>query len=65
MSNHDDIERWLDDCDEVKNIDARRGGPGYSKWELDFLDSVREQFEENGGLSKKQVGILRGLWDRI
>ncbi|KKL20614.1 hypothetical protein LCGC14_2453670 [marine sediment metagenome] len=64
MANNE-IERWLDDCDEVKNIPPERGGPGFNKWELDFIDSTREQFEEQRRLTDKQCDKLRELWDKI
>ena len=60
-----DIETWLDDCDEVRNIDKHRGGPDFNAWELDFLDSVREQFEERGTLTEAQTDKLKTIWDKI
>lgn len=65
MSDRADIERWIEDCQEVRNIDGAHGGPDFTKWEQDFLDSVAEQFEERGALSQKQTDILKGMWDRI
>ena len=60
-----DIETWLDDCDEVRNIDPHRGGPDFTSWELDFLDSVREQFDERGTLTEAQTDKLKTIWDKI
>jgi hypothetical protein len=66
----DSMERWLDDCEEVVDIDLSRGGPGFSSWEKEFLSSLREQFDERSSRTKKpltgkQLVILRKLWDRI
>jgi hypothetical protein len=66
----DTMERWLTDCEEVTGIDKSRGGPGFSSWEKEFLESVREQFDErsdrtNKPLTGKQLVVLHKLWDRI
>lgn len=37
----------------------------FSKWELDFIESVSEQFEERGGLSAKQEETLEKIWEKI
>lgn len=64
------MERWLDDCEEVVNIDGSHGGPGFTDWEKEFLGSLREQFDERAGRTKKpltgkQLVVLHKLWDRI
>jgi hypothetical protein len=33
-----------------------------SKWEDNFLDSIREQFEERGSLSDRQFEILERIY---
>jgi len=60
-----DIEEMLDDCDEASSVPQENGGPGYSEWELEFLDSVREQFNGTGRLSDKQREKLTELWNKI
>ena len=49
----DAIERMLVSCEENSH--------GLTKWEANFIDSLRTQFEERGALSERQVEIL----DRI
>lgn len=39
-----EIEQQLDDCLEVKTIGKNQGGPGYSKRDQDFLDSISAQW---------------------
>lgn len=59
MSN--DIETMLSDCQSA----ARCSNHPFSKWELDFIESVSEQFEERGGLSAKQEETLTKIWEKI
>lgn len=61
----EDVEQMLDDCDSVKDVPASRGGPGFDDWELEFLESVRDQHEGGKSLSEKQLGKLRQLWDKV
>lgn len=61
----DDIRQMIDDCESVKDIPRSRGGPGFSEWELDFLESVADQFDERGTLTEKQREKLRAMWDRV
>lgn len=61
----EDIQRYLDDCENVRNIIKENGGPGFTKWEKDFLDSVKEQFDDQGKLPYKQARILKEMWNRI
>lgn len=60
-----EIGSKLEDCENVKDIPRNAGGPGFSQWALDFLGSIREQFDENGSLSEKQCAKLGDLWDDI
>lgn len=66
----DEMEKWLDACEEVKSIPRDRGGPGFGQWELEFIESIREQFDDRASKSKsplsgKQLVKLRQLYDRI
>ena len=61
----DEIEELLSDCEAAKNIPSQRGGPGYGKKDLDFLESVREQFDDRGSISEAQHKWLQDLWDKI
>jgi hypothetical protein len=61
----DKIEAMLSDCEEAQHIPSQRGGPGYGKKDLDFLESLREQFDDRGSVSEAQFKWLQDLWDRI
>ena len=58
-------EEMLDDVESAMEVSPKRGGLAVSKWEADFVESVREQFDERGTLSEKQTNVLRKIWDRI
>jgi hypothetical protein len=60
-----EIEEMLVDCLGVKDIPRERGGPGFSTWEQEFLDSIEDQLGDGRQLSLKQRTILRELWDKI
>ncbi len=60
-----EIEEQLDDCLAVKSMTTDQGGPGYSKRDQDFLDSISEQWQEKGWLSEKQLSWLNDLHERI
>lgn len=59
------LETWLGDCEEAAQVDPSRGGTPFSDWEREFLESIRQQFDERGSLSERQAEILKGLWDRV
>lgn len=56
-----DIEQMLEDC----QIASWCSNHPFSKWELDFIESVSEQFEERGGLTAKQEETLEKIWEKI
>jgi hypothetical protein len=65
----DTIKEWLEACEGASTVTKSNGGPGYSKWEQDFLESIREQFDEKRNdrkhpLSGKQLVKLHQLYDR-
>jgi hypothetical protein len=43
-------------------ITINEEGRNLSKWELDFMDSVTEQFEERGSVSDKQEEIIERIY---
>jgi hypothetical protein len=48
------VEYFLDACEtEARNL---------SKWESDFLLSLRDQFDRSGALSDKQYEILERIY---
>lgn len=55
------ISTMLSDCESAKTCSNHN----FSKWELDFIDSVIEQFEERGGLTAKQEETLEKIWEKI
>jgi hypothetical protein len=61
----DQIMEMLSECDEVCDIPEARGGPGFNTWELEFLESLRDQMAGNRQLTAKQIEKLQELWDRI
>lgn len=62
---NDDIRQMISDCSNVWRVPVENGGPGFSKWELDFLESITDQFSERGSLTKKQIDKLKNIWDKI
>jgi len=59
------IEQMIDDCRSVLDIDKAHGGPGFSDWEKEFLDSIEDQYTDRGTLSEKQIAVLKKMWERI
>ncbi len=59
------VEEMLEDCTGAEDIPKDRGGPGFNQWELEFLESLRDQLADDSTLSEKQVTKLTELWDRI
>ena len=57
----DRITELLEDCVSVSTV---QNCP-FSKWEIDFIESVEEQFSERGSLTEKQTEILEKIWDKI
>lgn len=48
------IEHWITTVNEE--------GRGLSKWELDFMESITEQFEKRNSISDKQEEILERIY---
>ena len=40
------VETMLSDCRDVVDIPSERGGPGFSQWEQEFLESIGDQLAE-------------------
>ena len=47
-------------ADWFKSIEET--GVNLTKWEQDFVESVKEQFEKKGSLSEKQQEILERIY---
>lgn len=61
----EDIEEMIDDCLNAKALNAKVDVSPFTKWEDDFIDSVAEQYEEDGFLSKPQIETLTGIWEKL
>ena len=48
------IESWIAALEE--------GGRGLSKWEEQFLESIRDQFDSRGSISDRQEEILEQIY---
>ena len=59
-----DVEDALSACETAADVPKHNGGPGFSQWELEFLESIREQFDARGSLTERQQEILQGMYDR-
>lgn len=65
MSSRQEQLSILEDIENVAGVPKENGGPGYSKWEMDFIESISEQLNEGRKLSEKQEEKLRELWAEI
>ena len=55
MSDDNEHLRMIDDCE------ARESR--LSKWDIQFLDSIRRKIESDGTLTRKQIDKLGEIWD--
>jgi hypothetical protein len=49
---------------EILPAEGEMGWEKLTEWEQTFLDSVREQFEDEKILSEKQLEVLERIWDK-
>jgi len=56
-----DLVKMLEDCVEA----AKTRNHPFNAWELEFIESVSNQFELTGSLSKTQENKLEQIWDKI
>lgn len=61
MCGTDKTKEMLDQCNDIKGA---RNQP-FTPWELDYLESVTEQFEERGSLTERQIDVLTLMVDKI
>lgn len=65
-----DMQRWLEAIEENLEVGLHRGGTSFSEKEREFVESVREQFDErvkqgrSRPLSGKQLKWLRSIYDK-
>lgn len=61
-------DNWLGmikDCVmSASEMDARDGGPNFTDWELEFLDSLEDQLLDGKSPTPKQRATLTDLWSR-
>ena len=60
------MESWLEDCETA----VTASNSPFSKWEQEFIESIREQFDERKDdrkhpLSGKQLVKLHQLYDKV
>ncbi len=48
------LDHWIEEID--------LHGRGLTKWEEDFVDSLRDQLERRGMLSERQIEILERMY---
>lgn len=63
------IEDMLEACEDAAELDdtdsaATPRKRTFSRWERDFLESIRDQWDGLGRLSKRQEEILTQLYDK-
>ena len=54
---HEDVEDMLCDCTNRKHK--------LEEWEDLFIESITDQFENNGSLSDKQYAQLVKIWEKV
>jgi hypothetical protein len=55
----------LEECEAAAEILECNGGPDLTDWEREFLESVREQYDDRGRLTIRQEEILQQIHDKI
>ena len=59
--NKKQIEQALEECKSVFNA----SNCPFSEWEMEFIDSIENQYLDRGSLSEKQSEKLQKIWDKI
>lgn len=54
-------QEMIEDCVEA----AKARNHPFNAWELEFIESVNNQFELTGSLSDAQETKLEEIWDKI
>ncbi len=55
------VAQMIDDCNDT----SKTRNHSFSKWELEFIESVTSQFEEKDFLTETQIEKLEQIWDKI
>lgn len=59
-----DVEEMIDQCESAAHVPKCNGGPGFSQWEHEFIESLREQFDAGRSLSERQLEKLAELAEK-
>ncbi len=54
----------LENIETATSIAPRNGGLELNEWETNFVNSVTEEMDNGGQLSKRQMEKLAEIWDR-
>lgn len=57
----DQIERALDECHDALSA----SNCPFNEWEKEFIESVKEQYDDSESLSQKQQDTLERIWGKI
>lgn len=57
MPNFDDYLNMIEDCESNESL--------LNDWECEFIDSVRNQIEEERPLSDRQIEKLEDIWEKV
>ena len=60
LTDPNQTQKMIDECESAMTAKNH----GFSAWELEFLESVIDQWESRKSLSPKQVTILENCWDK-
>ena len=55
------IEEMIQDCEDFIGC----SNCTFTPWEVDFIDDIKEWFDENNFLTEKQEDVLSKIWDKI
>ena len=58
---NDDVERAMSEIEDAISLDDGE----FTDWELEFIDSVRDGYEQYGRLTEKQLEVLEKIWDKV
>ncbi len=56
----DVIEGWIERCEE----DIEAGNPKFTKKDVEFIESISDQFDRKGFLTDGQIEVLERIYAR-
>lgn len=57
MPDFDDYLNMVEDCESNESL--------LNDWECEFIDSIRNQIEEERPLSDRQIEKLEDIWEKV